>query len=136
MGTCKYLMAKSEGNIHGLPPFAVYSKNYERGVPGIAYVLWVEIEYDNLLIHIQKTFDSKTAPIIVTVSKKALFDSIQFIVIISVAYNDLSFKFYSEATQFFIFQVGKLMREYILRSHRTAAYVIRNNQQLLYELKP
>ena len=61
-------MAKSIGNIPGLPPFAVYSKNYERGVPGISAVLWVEIEYDNLLIHLEKQYDSSSSPVIVTVS--------------------------------------------------------------------
>ena len=67
MGLCKYLLSKNNGIYPGLPEFAVWAKNYPRDKPGISNILWVEVEYKNMLIHMQKKEDKSSAPVIVTV---------------------------------------------------------------------
>ena len=66
-GTCKFSLVKSSATVN--PSFEVLVKNYNRnGIATVSYVLYVEVKYKNVLIHMEKRSDTETAPINVIVS--------------------------------------------------------------------
>ncbi len=42
-GTCKYILSRTCGNLHGLEPFSVTQSNENRGNPDVSYVWEVEV---------------------------------------------------------------------------------------------